>query len=168
MNKLYVVTAEGEVVDEIEGKNRYVKLSDGDKILRKNTLNYLKDSISIKYSFIKVNPVAYSMIATECPIVNKLILYLSYMDNILTYKNGKIIKLKDIYKVCGVSESTAKRQMKILFENDVIHKVKDEEEKCTYLVFNPWVAYVGKKIYISLYNEFKLSRWKDECDESNG
>ena len=168
MSKLYVVNANGEVLDEIEGKNRYVKLSEGDKVLRKNALNYLTDSISIKYSFIKVNPVAYSRIATKCPIVNKLILYLSYMDNILTYKNGRIIKLKDIHKVCDVSESTAKRQMKILFDEDVIHKVKDGEEKCTYLVFNPWVAYIGKRIYLSLYNEFKYSSWKEECDLGNG
>lgn len=87
------------------------------------------------------------------------------MDGILSYNNGRLIKIKDIPKICGVSESTAKRQMKGLFEEDVIHKVKDKRKKQTYLIFNPYVAYIGRKIYLSLYEEFKSSHWKSETEE---
>ena len=158
MNKeLYVVNEDHEIVDIIKPEDKYVKLSDGDKIIRKGVLQYLNETIDIKYRFVKVNPNVYSEIAKKYPIVNVLIKYLGYMDGILSFRNGRFIKPKDIAKICNVSESTAKRQLKGLFEEDIIHKVKDKKTKQTYLIMNPWVAYIGKKIYLSLYEEFKLS-----------
>ena len=158
MNKeLYVVNEDHEIVDIIKPEDKYVKLSDGDKIIRKGVLQYLNETIDIKYRFVKVNPNVYSEIAKKYPIVNVLIKYLGYMDGILSFRNGRFIKPKDIAVICGVSESTAKRQLKGLFEEDIIHKVKDKKTKQTYLIMNPWVAYIGKKIYLSLYEEFKLS-----------
>lgn len=158
MNKeLYVVNEDHEIVDIIKPEDKYVKLSDGDKIIRKGVLQYLNETIDIKYRFVKVNPNVYSEIAKKYPIVNVLIKYLGYMDGIFSFRNGRFIKPKDIAKICNVSESTAKRQLKGLFEEDIIHKVKDKKTKQTYLIMNPWVAYIGKKIYLSLYEEFKLS-----------
>lgn len=163
--ELYVVDATGEIIDKIDAEDKYVKLSEGDRVLRKGTLQYLSDTTDIKYRFVKVNPSIYGDIALKYPIINILIKYLGYMDGILSYKNGKYIKIKDVARLCNVSESTAKRQLKGMFEDDVIHKVKDRTKKQTYLVMNPFVAYIGRKIYLSLYEEFKLSIYRGKCEE---
>lgn len=166
MNKeLYVVDESGTIYDTLENQYSYVKLKQGDKVLRKGALEYLQDTTDIKYHFIKINPVAWSEISIKYPIINQLVYYLGYMDNILSYRNGRFIKLKDIANICKISESTAKRQLKGLVEDDVIHKVKNVKENTTYLVVNPWVCMRGRRIYRTLYNEFKSSNWQNECEE---
>ena len=163
--ELYVVDESGTIYDTLDNQYSYVKLKQGDKVLRKGALEYLQDTTDIKYHFIKINPVAWSEISIKYPIINQLVYYLGYMDNILSYRNGKFIKLKDIANICKISESTAKRQLKGLVEDDVIHKVKDVKENTTYLVVNPWVCMRGRRIYKTLYNEFKSSNWQNECEE---
>lgn len=162
--KLYIADANGVIIDEILPTEDYAKINAGDRVLKRGSIEYLKDTISIKYHFIKVNPIAYSKISVKYPIINCLIQYVGYMDGILSYRNGKFIRLKDIPKVCNVSESTAKRQIKGLMKEDVIHKVKDNKQ--TYLVINPWVVYIGKRVYKSLYDEFRMSKWHEECEVS--
>ena len=159
---LYVTDEDGEVIDIIDSSDKYVKLSDGDRVVRKGVLQYLSDTVDIKYHFIKVNPNVYGVIAKKYPIINDLIKYIGYMDGKLAFYNGRIIKMKHIPKICGVSISTAKRQMKGLIESDVIHKVKDKD---ICFVVNPYVAYIGRKIYLSLYEEFKFSEHKNNCIE---
>jgi len=163
--ELYVVNASGEILDKIDSDDSYVKLSDGDKVVRKGVLQYLSNTVDIKYRFIKINPFTYGKIAKKYPIINDLICYIGYGDGILSYRNGKFIKLKDIPKICKVSTSTAKRQMKGLFLEDVIHKIKDKNQ--TYLILNPFIAYIGKKVYLSLYDEFKLSEHRLNCEKWN-
>lgn len=163
--ELYVVDESGTIYDTLDNQYSYVKLNKGDKVLRKGALEYLQDTTDIKYHFIKINPIAWAEISNKYPIINQLIFYLGYMDNILSYRNGRFIKQKDISKICNVSESTAKRQLKGLVEEDVIHKVKDNKNNTTYLVINPWVCMRGRRIYKSLYNEFKSSNWQNECEE---
>ena len=165
LEELYVVNSTGEILDKLESATSYAKLSEGDKVVRKGVLQYLSDTVDIKYRFVKINPLVYEKIAKKYPIVNTLIKYIGYGDGILSYKNGRFIKMKDIPKICNVSESTAKRQIKGLFLEDVIHKVRDKQKKQTYLLMNPWVAYIGRKIYLSLYDEFKLSEHRSNCEE---
>ena len=156
--KLYVTNEEGEVIDVIDPTDKYVKLSEGDKVVRKGVIQYLNETVDIKYHFIKINPYVYGDIAQKYPLVNCLIKYIGYMDGKITYSNGRTIKMKDISKISGFSYSTVKRQIKGLIELDVIHKIKD---KSTYFVFNPYVAYIGRKIYLSLYEEFKFSQYNE-------
>lgn len=160
--ELYVTDEHGEVIDIIESTDKYVKLSDGDKVVRKSVLQYLGDTVDLRYHFVKVNPNVYGDIANKCPILNILIDYMGYMDGIISYKNGKIIRIKDIPKICNVSEATAKRQIKTLIELDVIHKIRG---KPSYFVINPYVAYRGRKIYLSLYEEFKFTEYKNLSQE---
>ncbi len=162
--ELYVTDSKGNIIDKIESKDKYVKLEEGDKILKKGVIQYLSDTVNIKYSFVKVNPKCWSRIATEYPIINKLIDYLGYMDNILSYSNGKNIQAKDIGNICGVSVSTAKRQLSGLMKEDAIHKVRDKKQKKTFLVVNPYLCMKGRRIYLSLYEEFKLSALRDEVE----
>lgn len=166
MNRsLYVVNEDGEVVDKIDSSDKYVKLSQGDRVIRNKSIKYLSETVDMRYKFVKINPLVYDDIANKYPIINTLLRYLGYMDGILSYKNGQPLKLKDIAKICNVSESTAKRKIKGLMEEDVIHKLRDKKLRQTYLIMNPYVAVVGKKVSLSLYEEFKLSAFRNRCEE---
>ena len=165
--KLYVVDEDGVVVDVVEGNGvRYDVLFEGDRIIRKATAQYLSDTTEIKYRFIKINPLAWSQIAYKYPILNKLVYYVDYTDNILSYRNGKFVQSKDIPKLCNVSQSTASRQLQGLIKEDVIHKIRDKKAHTTYLMMNPFVCMRGKKVYKSLYTEFGSSKWKSETEDA--
>lgn len=166
MNKeeLYVVNESGEIIDKIESSDRYVKLSEGDKVVRKGTLQYLSDTVDIKYHFIKVNDAIYGELANKYSILNILIKYVGYMDGILSFKNGKKLNFKNICQVCKVSDVTARKQLKGLMEDDVIHRIPGKGREVNYIM-NPFVAFKGKKVYLSLYNEFKLSEYRNYCEE---
>lgn len=158
-NELFLINKHGEVFDTLLPTERYVKLNAGDKILRGKTIEYLESSVAINYPFVKINSQIFNKFESKYKIIFKLLNYLGYMDGILSYDNGVNIKLKDIPKICNISPSTAYRQIKGLIEMDVLHKVK-EKNKPTYFVFNPFVAYKGKKISKILFDEFKNSPYR--------
>lgn len=161
----FLVDEDGCVLKEIEDIYRVVTLEDGDKILRKGMLEYLKDSTDkVKYHFIKINPKIFDKYCKKYSILPYLTCHIGYMDNICCYDNGKIIRLKDLSKVCEVSETTIKRQLKGLIADDIIHKVPyKKNQKC--LMINPYFAMRGKRIYLSTYNEFRLSALRSEVEE---
>lgn len=161
----FLVDEDGCVLKEIEDIYRVVTLEDGDKILRKGMLEYLKGSTDeVKYHFIKINPKIFDKYCKKYSILPYLTCHIGYMDNICCYDNGKIIQLKDLSKVCEVSETTIKRQLKGLIADDIIHKVPyKKNQKC--LMINPYFAMRGKRIYLSTYNEFKLSHLRSEVEE---
>lgn len=160
-----MVNENGEIIDTIESMDKYTKLDDGDKIIRRRSIESFKDTVEIKYHFIKINPQFYGEIASKYSILNVLVKYIGFMDGILVYQNGKKVKMKDVYKICDVSKSTAKRQLKGLFEEDILHKIKDIEENQTYLILNPYIAFIGRRVCTSLFDEFKYSRWRSETLE---
>lgn len=162
--ELYVVNIKGEVFDTIESDDSYIKVSSGDKVIKKGVIDFLNNTITLKYRFVKMNPLVYVNIAKKYSILTSLVAHVNYTDGILVYENGKTIRLKDLSKICHVSQSTVKRQIKGLCEEDIVHKVK-VKGKPTYLVFNPYIAYIGKKINVSLYDEFKDSKWSSEIDK---
>lgn len=164
MSKSYLVDEDGVVLQEFEHDNVIVSLNAGDKVLRKGTIDYLQDTTDIKYHFIKINPKIFDKYCKKYSILPYLTCHIGYMDNICCYDNGKIIRLKDLSKVCEVSETTIKRQLKGLIADDIIHKVPyKKNQKC--LMINPYLAMRGKRIYLSTYNEFKLSALKNEVEE---
>lgn len=162
-DKLYVTNADGVVVDEIESIDKYVKLSDGDKVIRKGVLQYLNDTTDIRYRFVKINHKIFDKYCKKYSILPTLVCHIGFMDNICEFSNGKRITMKNIPDLCNVSESTAKRQINGMIADDLLHKVKDGKKKC--FMMNPWLCTRGKKIYLSTYEEFKLSALRSECEE---
>ena len=160
----YLADENGVVIQELDNIDRVVCLDDGDRILRKGVLEYLKDTADIKYHFIKINPKIFDKYCKKYSILPYLTCHIGYMDNICCYDNGKIIRLKDLSKVCEVSETTIKRQLKGLIADDIIHKVSYKKNQ-KYLMINPYLAMRGKRIYLSTYNEFKLSALRSEVEE---
>lgn len=164
MSKSFLVNEDGVVLQEIEDSKKIISLEDGDRILRKGTLEYLNDTTDIKYHFIKINPKIFDKYCKKYSILPYLTCHIGYMDNICCYDNGKIIRLKDLSKVCEVSETTIKRQLKGLIADDIIHKVPyKKNQKC--IMMNPWLCMRGKRIYKSTYEEFKLSALRSEVEE---
>lgn len=164
MTKSYLVDENGVVLEEIDDSSTLVSLKEGDRILRKGTLEYLNGTTDIKYHFIKINPKIFDKYCKKYSILPYLTCHIGYMDNICCYDNGKIIRLKDLSKVCEVSETTIKRQLKGLIADDIIHKVPyKKNQKC--LMMNPWLCCRGKRIYLSTYNEFKLSALRNEVEQ---
>ena len=84
------------------------------------------------------------------------------MDNICEFKNGKRITSKSLVKLCGVSSATVKRQIKGMIEDDLIHRVK-EDNKNVFMV-NPYLCMRGKRIYYSTYKEFEQTELKNKCE----
>ena len=164
MNKeLYVVNSDGDIIDKIESNDKYVKLSDGDKVIRKGVLQYLSDTVDVKYHFIKINPVIFDKYCKKYSMLATLVCHIGYMDNVCQFKNGKNITMKNLPDLCNVSESTAKRQIKGMIEDDLLHKIKNGKNNI--FVMNPFLCMRGKKIYLSLYEEFKLSEHRSNCEE---
>ena len=61
--KLYVTNEDGVVLDTIDSDDSYVKLSEGDKVIRKGVLQYLNDTVDMKYHYVKINPFSYGIIS---------------------------------------------------------------------------------------------------------
>ena len=160
----FLADENGVILQKLENIDRVICLDDGDRILRKGTLEYLNDTTDIKYHFIKINPKIFDKYCKKYSILPYLTCHIGYMDNICCYDNGKIIRLKDLSKACDVSETTIKRQLKGLIADDIIHKVPyKKNQKC--LMINPYLAMRGKRIYLTTYNEFKLSALRNEVEE---
>jgi len=164
MTAAYLVDENGVVLQELGDADKLVSLEYGDRVLRRGTIDYLQDTTDIKYHFIKINPKIFNKYCKKYSILPYLTCHIGYMDNICCYDNGKIIRLKDLSKVCEVSETTIKRQLKGLIADDIIHKVPyKKNQKC--LMINPWLCCRGKRIYLSTYNEFRLSALRNEVEE---
>ena len=162
--KLYLVDENGVITDETEGKENFIKLSGGDRVLRNATLKYLSDFIELKYHFIKVNPIAFGDCAIKYPILCKLICYVGYSDNILQYKNGRLLDLKGIIRITKKSEKTVRKEIKGMIQDDILHVIKEKGKK-PYYMLNPFIATVGKKIFKNVYDEFKYSHLSSKIEE---
>lgn len=162
-DKLYVTDKDGTIIDTIDGHDKYVKLSDGDKVIRKGVLTYLEDTVAMKYHYIKANPFSFGMVCSKYSIFGPLVSYIGYMDNKLQYKNGRPIKVKDMPKIVGISLTSVKKQMKRMKDDDILRKQKIGNYY--YYVVNPYICYIGTRVYMSLYEDFKLSSWRMYCEE---
>ena len=85
----YLINENGEVLQVIKEDARYVELELGDRVLRKNAVEYLENTMEIKYDFVKLNHNAFVHYCKKYSILPLLICYVGYSDNICEYKNGK-------------------------------------------------------------------------------
>ena len=59
----YIVNDDGEVVDVINDNDVVVMMSAGDRIIRKTSIDYFKDTKEIKKRFVKVNDQAINLLS---------------------------------------------------------------------------------------------------------
>ena len=163
--QLFVVDEDGEILDTISDEEKYVKLSTGDRVIRNGTTKYLSDTIDLKYYFVKINSNIFDMYCKKYSILPSLVCNIGYMTNICEFRNGKKLNMRNITRLCNVSESTVRRQIKGMLKDDLLHIVKDGRKK--YFVMNPFLCMLGKRIDLSLYEEFKSSSLRKYCEERN-
>ena len=159
----YIVNENGEIIEVINSNDVIVKMSKGDRVLRKPSIDYFKDTKEIKKRFIKVNDQAINILNKYGKYICLLLKYVGYMDGILRFNNGIYLTNKNISKIFGVNERNTVNILNDLIKEDVIHKHKEKNRN--YYTFNPWIASKGKRVSIDLYNEFKMTEWVNVSQE---
>lgn len=159
----YIADENGVIIEEIKDDEIIVKVGRGDRVLRKNSIDYFEDTKEIKKRFVKVNDNAVGTLYVYGKYICLLLKYVGYMDGILRFNNGIYLTNKSISKIFGMTERNAIKILNDLIKEDVIHKHKEKNKN--YYTFNPWIASKGKRVSISLYNEFKMSYWVNISQE---
>ena len=159
----YIVNDNGEVIDVINDNDVVVKMNNGDRIVRKTSIDYFKDTKEIKKRFIKVNDKAINLLNKYGKYLCLLLKYVGYMDGVLRFNNGIYLTNKNISKIFGINERNTINILNDLIKEDVIHKHKNKNKN--YYIFNPWIASKGKRVSIDLYNEFKMTEWVNVSQE---
>lgn len=159
----YIVNEDGTIVNTISDDEMIIKIGNGDRVVRKKTLDYFEDTKELKKRFIKVNDNAISALYVYGKYICLLLKYVGYMDGILRFNNGIYLTNKSISKIFGISERNTIKILNDLIKEDVIHKHKKKNKN--YYTFNPWIASKGKRVNTDLYNEFKMSYWVNKSQD---
>lgn len=157
---LYIVTEDGEVVDEVSSDETVAKLRVGDRVYRRDPEKEKKRLVVIKMPFIKVNTEALSIVGKN-HLVLKMMQYIEYQTGRLVFPNGVTINRKNLAKACNVSLITINRNLPKIIEQDIVKIVKGGRDDVFF--FNPFIAHFGKFVTCSLYEMFKDSQWALEC-----
>jgi hypothetical protein len=159
-NRAVINLETGEVVHEMQP---------GDRILRKQSVDYLRSTVEINkdepYAKAFIKPMftlARSLSGPELQMVYFLLPYISYESGILMHSNGRQLTRECISETTGLGLKTVDRILKTLFEKKVIGKHNSGRE--IHLTVNPWLFMRGKRINKTLYEFFKNSRWAKVCE----
>ena len=154
---------EGVVVDLKTGEI-LTELHPGDRIQRKNSLEYLTDTIEINNNqpYIKVFTktmfeVSKCLDGVTAQFLNFLIPYISYQTGILTYSNGKMLNRASLIALTGLHKDTVDKCLNKLITMKVLGKHKTGREVC-YLA-NPFIFMKGNRVNKTLVKLFENSKW---------
>jgi len=162
-NRAVCDTKTGEVVSE---------LREGDRILRKESIDAFKQHNKDGRSFIKGNTAEMRKLTpllsmNERAMIFSLMPYTAYQTCLIQYPNGKDIGLQEIIKISGMCRNTASETIRRLSAKDVLYRGRNSRNNQYFI--NPWIVYRGAEFNIVLSEMFKnyriLSRggiqWKD-------
>ena len=159
---LYICTKDGEIIDTLSSRENYAKLEDGDRVLRRKSIESFEKSVEIKMRFAKVNFLVFGDICRKYSIFPYLVQYVGYMSGKLVFRNGKDITRNNLPKICKVSVATVNRQLSGLISDDIIKPVKQDGK--TIYFMNPYIVHLGKKINLSTYEMFKNTIYKNSYE----
>jgi hypothetical protein len=159
-NRAVINLETGEVVHEMQP---------GDRILRKQSVDYLRSTVEINkdepYAKAFIKPMfqlARSLSGPELQMVYFLLPYISYESGILMHSNGRQLTREAISDNTGLGLKTVDRIIKALYDKKVIGKHISGRE--VHYTVNPWLFMRGKRINRTLYEFFKSSRWAKVCE----
>lgn len=162
-----VVDKNGEIREEFNGK-RIVGLNDGDRVIRRASVEFLKarEEGKRKYTlekasgyinclsdtFVKVNDFELECIVEGLDVYEKAMLmtvlpYVRY-DCSVKRLNGRAVKMKELVKLSGMSQRKAYLVLESLIDKCIVCKRGE-----AYYV-NPWLFFRGNKIDKSLKDMF--------------
>lgn len=162
-----LINEHGEIIDETK-EGRYVKLDKGDRVVRRKSLEYLKNRG--KYSktdrryiniladvFTKVNLEEFKLILIELNVYEKAFLlsiipYVGYEDCVLKRRNGAVLDIDDFVKLSGISRAKIYEVIFSLGNKYIIYKKKVNKKTKYYI--NPWLFSRGDKLDENLKEMF--------------
>jgi hypothetical protein len=145
------------------------EMQPGDRIIRRNTVEYLGDTMEINhgepYAKAYIKPMfalARALSGQELQMVYFLLPYISYESGILMHSNGRKLTRGCISDATGLGLRTVDRLLQSLHAKQVIGRHNNGRE--VHYTVNPWLFMRGKRINRTLYEFFKTSRWAKVCE----
>ena len=134
------------------------------KVIRKESLDYLKETVSINSDepFVKVYTtvlfkLSRSLSGTESQFINYLLQYIRYTSGLLEYRNGNTLTRSHMALETGLNIKTIDRLLKSLVDKQVLGKHKTGQDIS--FTVNPFIFMKGKRISDTLFNLFKNTKW---------
>ena len=184
-----IIDENGEIKEEIYS-SRVVGLNDGDRIVRKNSIDHFrrkkeeeekkpcedfndKEYINVvSDTFTKIGIEELRCVLKELDVFEKAFVfgcvpYVGYEDCKIKYGNGIALNMKDFTRISGISERKLFDVISSLIEKHLLYKRK-EKNKISYYI-NPWIVFRGIKLDSSLKDMFgeyeirckNMTKWKD-------
>ena len=144
----------------------YAELNEGDRIVRKKSIDYLKNTDELQKTemyvkfFLKSASVLAreKMSSTAMSVCLEMLQYIRYDTGYLAYENGIKLTLEDIKKKCEfISQTSVVRAIDELVNKKIFARVKTGKEN-NYLV-NPYIFMRGARANKTLSKTFETSRW---------
>ena len=144
----------------------YTELNEGDRIVRKKSIEYLKNTDELQKTemyvkfFLKSASVLAreKMSSTAMSVCLEMLQYIRYDTGYLAYENGIKLTLEDIKSKCKfISSVSVIRAIDELVDKKIFARVKTGKEN-NYLV-NPYVFMRGARVNKTLSKTFEASRW---------
>jgi hypothetical protein len=164
-----LILYEGENMDDIRGiiidpdtGEQVGYLCDGDKVLRKASIEYLDNMQEWKIEhFFKghigeINKWLNELSIHEKAFLFSIVPYISYEDCHLQYSNGKDIGTEDLIKITKMARRTIFEVINSLVAKDILYKGKNSKNRQYFI--NPWLFCKGNRINKVLKTMFKNYR----------
>lgn len=146
------------------------ELYPGDRILRKNTVDYLSRTVEIManepYTKVYNRPmfsIAKSLTGSELQMVYFLLPFMSFESGMLKTRNGQPLNRKQIAERTGLSINTVDRLLQGLKEKQIIGRNVVGREVQYFM--NPYLFMRGKRINKTLHDMFKNTVWAKEYEK---
>lgn len=143
-----------------------VELNEGDRVLRKKSIDFLKNTDEIQKTemYVKFFLKSASVLAreklssTEMSVCLELLQYVRYDTGYLAYENGNKLTLDDIKRRCDfISNTSIIRAIDELVDKKILAKVRTGKEN-NYLV-NPYIFMRGARVNKTLSKTFENTKW---------
>ena len=139
-------------------------LYEGDKVVRKQTTDYLQDTVVMlpDEPFVKVHTriltdLAKTLSGTEMTVLIYLLQFISYESGVLKHSNGKLLTKSFIMSDMDIPKSTTNKVLKSLADKLIIRATSNGKD--IEYIANPYLFMRGKRINKTLYDLFKDSTW---------
>jgi hypothetical protein len=154
-----------KVVVETETGEKLTEIYDGDRIVRGNSIEALKELESAPdgETFTKLYHKVLPMLAqrklssAEWAIFLYLGTNIRYISHVSQYRNGRLITRESLQKDLDLPEVTVKRSILRLIKEGLIIEARTLEGKV--FVVNPFVVSVGGRVSKTVYDLFRKSKW---------
>ena len=154
MKKRVILDTEtGEIIGELEK---------GDRILKGNSIDYLRDTVEFNdCRFSKVQEAFFEYRKKLSDLEINVIVYLMgntlYRSGIIAHKNGKLITSESIANEYGCSVRKIQKILKSLCDKEIICRKKNGKGYVYYM--NPFICVKGNRVSVDLIKMFENSKF---------